>query len=43
MKKELALNGVVIVSGDTKVAPKSSVDKLFINTTGIGEFLPQIF
>jgi hydrogenase expression/formation protein HypE len=37
MKKELALNGAVIVSGDTKVVPKGSVDKLFINTTGIGE------
>jgi hydrogenase expression/formation protein HypE len=37
MKKELEINGVVVVSGDTKVVPKGSVDKLFINTTGIGE------
>jgi hydrogenase expression/formation protein HypE len=37
MKKELEINGAVVVSGDTKVVPKGSVDKLFINTTGIGE------
>ncbi|QOP41353.1 hydrogenase expression/formation protein HypE [Sulfurimonas marina] len=37
MKKELAINNAVIVSGDTKVVPKGSVDKIFINTTGIGE------
>lgn len=37
MKKELTLNDAVIVSGDTKVVPKGSVDKIFINTTGIGE------
>lgn len=37
MKKELQINGVVVVSGDTKVVPKGSVDKIFINTTGIGE------
>jgi hydrogenase expression/formation protein HypE len=37
MKKEAAMNDVRIVSGDTKVVPKGSVDKLFINTSGIGE------
>ncbi|MCF6205617.1 MAG: hydrogenase expression/formation protein HypE [Sulfurovum sp.] len=37
MKQELQINGALIVSGDTKVVPKGSVDKLFINTTGIGE------
>lgn len=37
MKKELEINGAIVVSGDTKVVPKGSVDKLFINTTGIGE------
>lgn len=36
MKQELEMNGAIIVSGDTKVVPKGSVDKLFINTTGIG-------
>ncbi len=37
MKKELEINGAKVVSGDTKVVPRGSVDKLFINTTGIGE------
>lgn len=37
MKKELEVNGAVVVSGDTKVVPRGSVDKIFINTTGIGE------
>ncbi len=37
MKKELEVNGAMVVSGDTKVVPKGSVDKIFINTTGIGE------
>jgi hydrogenase expression/formation protein HypE len=37
MKKELEINGALIVSGDTKVVPKGSVDGLFINTTGVGE------
>ncbi len=39
MKKELEINGAKVVSGDTKVVPKGSVDKIFINTTGIGEVL----
>ncbi len=39
MKEELAKNEAIIVSGDTKVVPKGSVDKFFINTTGIGEVL----
>ena len=37
MKKELAINNVQVVSGDTKVVPRGNVDKIFINTTGIGE------
>ncbi|WP_321314997.1 hydrogenase expression/formation protein HypE [Halarcobacter sp.] len=37
MEKELELNGAIVVSGDTKVVPRGSVDKIFINTTGIGE------
>ena len=37
MKTELELNGAIVVSGDTKVVPRGSVDKIFINTTGIGE------
>lgn len=39
MKEELAKNDAIIVSGDTKVVPRGSVDKIFINTTGIGEVL----
>jgi hydrogenase expression/formation protein HypE len=37
MKIELEKNCAIIVGGDTKVVPKGSVDKIFINTTGIGE------
>jgi hydrogenase expression/formation protein HypE len=37
MKKELEINGAIVVSGDTKVVPRGSIDKIFINTTGIGE------
>jgi len=36
MKKELEINGAQIVCGDTKVVPRGSVDKIFINTTGVG-------
>lgn len=39
MEKELQINGAKVVSGDTKVVPKGSVDKIFINTAGIGEIL----
>lgn len=31
--------GASIVTGDTKVVPKGAVDKLFINTTGIGRII----
>ncbi|MDD2789382.1 MAG: hydrogenase expression/formation protein HypE [Sulfurimonas sp.] len=41
MKKELELNAAIVVSGDTKVVPRGSVDKIFINTTGIGEVLKK--
>jgi hydrogenase expression/formation protein HypE len=30
---------VLVVTGDTKVVPRGAVDKLFINTTGIGEII----
>ena len=34
--------GVKVVTGDTKVVPRGMVDKIFINTTGIGEvFAPE--
>ncbi len=29
--------GVMIITGDTKVVPKGAVDKVFINTSGIGQ------
>ncbi|MBL7179919.1 MAG: hydrogenase expression/formation protein HypE [Pseudomonadota bacterium] len=29
--------GVIIVTGDTKVVPKGAVDKIFINTSGVGQ------
>jgi len=41
MKTELDINGAIVVSGDTKVVPRGSVDKLFINTTGIGHIEHQ--
>ncbi|KAB1443157.1 hydrogenase expression/formation protein HypE [Pseudodesulfovibrio senegalensis] len=31
--------GVHVVSGDTKVVPRGAVDKIFINTTGVGEVI----
>ena len=37
MAEEIQKTGVKIITGDTKVVPKGSVDKIFINTTGIGE------
>lgn len=33
--------GVKLVTGDTKVVEKGKGDKVFINTTGIGEMLPD--
>ncbi|RIE03257.1 hydrogenase expression/formation protein HypE [Cohnella faecalis] len=33
--------GVLIVAGDTKVVRKGEVDKIFINTAGVGEFAPD--
>jgi hydrogenase expression/formation protein HypE len=41
MKQELEINGAIVVSGDTKVVPRGSVDKIFINTTGIGEVVKK--
>lgn len=37
MKQELMKTGAQIITGDTKVVPKNAVDKIFINTSGIGE------
>lgn len=37
MAHEMARISVQVVCGDTKVVPKGSADKVFINTTGVGE------
>jgi hydrogenase expression/formation protein HypE len=37
MAKACEHAGVRIVTGDTKVVPRGAVDKIFINTTGVGE------
>jgi hydrogenase expression/formation protein HypE len=31
--------GALVVTGDTKVVPRGAADQLFINTTGVGEFI----
>jgi len=41
MAKELEKSGAKIVCGDTKVVPRGSVDKIFINTAGIGEIVKE--
>ncbi len=33
---------VTVVTGDTKVVPKGAVDRIFINTSGIGPILPGV-
>lgn len=42
MKQTADLAGVSVVCGDTKVVPKGSCDKIFINTSGIGEIVSEI-
>ena len=37
MNKAAEKAGVIIVTGDTKVVPKGAVDKIFVNTSGIGK------
>ena len=39
MRETAAEAGVAIVTGDTKVVPRGSVDQVFITTTGVGEVL----
>jgi len=41
MADELKSSGAKIVCGDTKVVPRGAVDKIFINTSGIGEVQVQ--
>ena len=37
MGEEASKTGIKVVAGDTKVVPKGQVDRIFINTSGIGE------
>ncbi len=39
LKEAAKISGVKIISGDTKVVEKGSGDRIFINTSGIGELL----
>jgi hydrogenase expression/formation protein HypE len=39
MRQTAAEAGVAIVTGDTKVVPKGSADKVFITTAGVGQVL----
>jgi hydrogenase expression/formation protein HypE len=39
MAKACAEAGVIVATGDTKVVPKGVADKIFINTTGLGEIV----
>ena len=41
MSDELKKVGAKIVAGDTKVVPAGSVDKVFINTSGIGKVIKK--
>ena len=34
--------GITVVTGDTKVVPKGAVDRVFINTSGIGMIPPDV-
>ncbi len=42
MGKAAETAGVSVVTGDTKVVPKGAVDKIFINTSGIGLIPPNV-
>jgi hydrogenase expression/formation protein HypE len=42
MGQAAEIAGVAVVTGDTKVVPKGAVDKIFINTSGLGSIPPDI-
>jgi len=42
MGQAAEMAGVAVVTGDTKVVPKGAVDKIFINTSGLGSIPPDI-
>ncbi len=39
MGKELNLTGVKVVTGDTKVVPRGTIDQMMITTTGLGKLI----
>ncbi len=43
MKRAAGKAGVRVVTGDTKVVPRGAADKIFINTSGIGEIPEGVF
>lgn len=43
MSRAAARAGVSVVTGDTKVVPRGGVDKIFINTSGIGLVPDDVF
>jgi hydrogenase expression/formation protein HypE len=40
MAEEARKTGVKIIAGDTKVVERGGADKIYINTTGIGSYMP---
>ncbi len=42
MGKAAEKAGVTVVTGDTKVVPRGAVDKIFINTSGLGLIPPDV-
>ena len=42
MGRAAEMAGVTVVTGDTKVVPKGAVDKIFINTSGLGLIPPDV-
>ncbi|HSQ84148.1 MAG TPA: hydrogenase expression/formation protein HypE [Desulfobacterales bacterium] len=42
MNNAAEIAGVKVVTGDTKVVPKGAVDKIFINTSGIGRIPDKV-
>ena len=42
MGRAAAVAGVTVVTGDTKVVPRGTADRIFINTSGIGLIPPDV-
>ena len=42
MGRAADIAGVTVVTGDTKVVPRGAVDKIFINTSGLGLIPPDV-